>query len=288
MHVGDFEAAVADFEEGYATAMRSGHEAVAARATRMLPVVLRLLGAFDEGRTWAAAPEPLQREDWERIELELVRGMMEATAHELAEAETHYDRAFALRDACERCDVMSPGLDAMLAGEHGDLLLLLGRPEDAVASFERAAALHRERLGARHIAVSDVLAALAGAAREAGDRSRARSAIEEAISIADELGLPHPAADNMLALLRADVGDHRGALVAFRHARATGDPGLFPAAVAIEESVSLFSLGHDREARRLCRRALGVLTEMLGPDHVRTLWSRGRCEGIEEGHVDVG
>ena len=288
MHTGDFAAAIADFEQGYATAMRSGHEAVAARATRMLPVVLRLLGSFDEGRTWAAAAEPLQREDWERIELELVRGMMESTAHELATAETHFDRAFALRAECERCDVMSPGLDAMLASEYADLLLLLGRPQDSVASFERAASLHRERLGAGHIAVSDVLAALAGAAREAGDRTRALSAIEEAIAIADALGQPHPLADSTLGGLMADVGDHRRALRAFRHARATGERGLFAAAVAIEESVSLFNLGHDHEARRLCRKALHVLTDMLGPDHVRTLWSRGRCEGIEEGHVDVG
>jgi len=288
MHTGDFKAAIADFEEAYATAMRSGHEAVAARATRMLPVVLRLLGSFDEGRTWAAAAEPLQREGWEKVELALVRGMMEATAYELVDAEAHYDHAFALRERCDRCLDSSPGLDAMLASEYGDLLLLLGRPERAVASMERAVALHRDRLGPGHIAVSDVLAALAGTSRELGDRRRALSAVLEAIAIADELGLPHPLADSTLGGLRADAGDHRAALSAYRRARATGAPGMFGAAVAIEESVSLFNLGYDHEASRLCRRALGVLTNMLGSDHMRTVWSQGRCEGIEEGRGDVG
>ena len=288
MHTGDFEAAVRELREGYAAAARSGHEGVAARATRMLPVILRLTGAFDEARTWAAAAEPLQRETWEKVELELVRGMMEATAHELVLAEDHFERAYALRADCDRCIAMNPSIDAMLASEHADLLLLSGRLDEAVVSFERAVALHRERHGNGHIAVADALAALAGAAREAGDRERALSSVREAIAISDELGLTHALADNMLGVLRADVGDHRGAVEAFRRARASGDNVMFHAAVAVEESASLFNLGHDRAARRLCRAALGVLTEMLGPDHLRTVWSRGRCEGIEEGHVDVG
>ncbi len=281
----EFEQSARRYAEAYAIAVDSRHESSAASAARGLILALNQLGRFAEARVWAAAAVPLHRSEEERITLSLVRGTVALRDSELDEAQDHFDEAFALRGAVGSTAARS--LDATLHTQYGDLLVELEDHQGARRHYERALQLQRERLGSGHVAVADLLVALAETERFDFDFAAARRHLEEAFAVVGELDVGLPSGWVNLGELQTAEGDLVGALASYRRAHETGAQGVFAALVSTSEAACLAQLGRHAEARRACEAGLEGLRAELGPDHPRTLAGQDDCRAMGEGHADV-
>ncbi|ATB38149.1 hypothetical protein CYFUS_003580 [Cystobacter fuscus] len=259
----------------------AGHEdALAARAWMEMVFVdsghRKELAAARRGIEHAQAK--LERLDRQEPSLELQ--MLSARAS-LANAEGHFDEAFALDEERVRRMEQTLGPDAPDLGEAlynlASSLHMRGRSEEAYAAIQRSLELTERHWGPESRTLARGLNMFAIITRHRKQYSEARAAYERALRIharlTGESSSEYVQTLANLALLLNVLGEQEAALSAFQRAvdiergRKDSDPAELATLLTNMATVHNRQ-GHPSEALALCREALALRIAKLGPRHV--------------------
>jgi serine/threonine protein kinase/tetratricopeptide (TPR) repeat protein len=185
-----------------------------------------------------------------------------------------------------------PRTEARLRDTLGLSFWFLGEWRIAAEQFERALAIHTERLGREHAESIFSMNGLVLCYNELGRHAEAMQMGEEILAYRkDKLGPDHP--DTLESMHNLTNSYHRlgryadalklsEEIVTIRKARLGADhPDTLQSIGMLGLSYSM--LGRHKEAAKLHKGTLGLLRSKLGPDHRKTLWSAARlAEAYDE------